>query len=178
MKLEIVAKNYRVTDRLEQSLAAKTRRLDKYFPDADTPCKIVLTDLGRQTKMEISINYHGTHLRSEVVGDTMYYNIDQCLPKLERQIVKHREKLNQSFHLPERPAEFEYVSDVDMTPPEITKVKSFDISRMTAEEAAENLDMVDHDFYVFVNSETNEVEIVYRRKDGKIGLLQPHAEEE
>lgn len=178
MKLEIVAKNYRVTDRLEQILAAKTRRLDKYFPDADTPCKIVLTDLGRQTKMEISINYHGTHLRSEVVGDTMYYNIDQCLPKLERQIVKHREKLNQSFHLPERPTEFEYVSDVDMTPPEITKVKSFDISRMTAEEAAENLDMVDHDFYVFVNSETNEVEIVYRRKDGKIGLLQPHAEEE
>ena len=69
-------------------------------------------------------------------------------------------------------------ADVDMTPPEITKVKSFDISRMTAEEAAENLDMVDHDFYVFVNSETNEVEIVYRRKDGKIGLLQPHAEEE
>ena len=62
MKLEIVAKNYRVTDRLEQILAAKTRRLDKYFPDADTPCKIVLTDLGRQTKMEISINYHGTHL--------------------------------------------------------------------------------------------------------------------
>ena len=60
MKLEIVAKNYRVTDKLEQILAGKTKRLDKYFPDDNTPCKVVMTDLGRQCKMEISINYHGT----------------------------------------------------------------------------------------------------------------------
>lgn len=177
MKLDIVAKNYRVSERLEQILVAKTRRLDKYFPDSETPCKIVLTDLGRQCKMEISINYHGTHLRSEVIGDTMYYNIDSCLPKLERQIVKHREKLNRSFRMPERTDEFEFVSDVDMTPVEITKVKSFEIQRMSAAEAAENLDMVDHDFYLFVNDETDNIEVVYRRKDGQIGLLQPQVEQ-
>ena len=173
MKLEIVAKNYRVTDRLEQILTAKTRRLDKYFPDDQTPCKILLADAGRQCKMEISINYHGTHLRSEVEGDTMYYNIDACLPKLERQIIKHRDKLNRSYKMPERPTEYEFVSYVDETPLQITKVKRFEIQQMTPAEAAENLDMVDHDFYLFINEETGNVEAVYKRKEGGLGLLQP-----
>ncbi len=174
MQLEIITKNYRASERLEQILTAKTKKLDKYFPDGHTPCKIVLTDLGRQCKMEISINYHGAHIRSEVVGDTMYYNIDSCLPKLERQIVKHREKLNKSYKMPERPTEYEFVSDVEDTPIEIAKVKRFEVESMTAIEAAENLEMVDHDFYLFVNEDTGNVEAVYRRKDGTIGLLQPY----
>lgn len=173
MKLEILAKNYHVTDRLEQILTSKTKKLDKYFPDADTPCKIVLTDLGRQCKMEISINYHGTHIRSEVTGDTMYYNIDTCLPKLERQIIKHREKLNKTCKMPVAPAEFEFVSDVEIAPVEIAKVKTFEVTPMSALEAAENLDMVGHDFYLFLNEESGNIEAVYHRKDGTIGLLKP-----
>ena len=176
MKLEIVAKNYRVTDKLETILTAKTKRLDKYFPDANTPCKVVMTDLGRQCKMEISINYHGTHIRSEVVGDTMYYNIDSALPKLERQLIKHREKLNKSYKMPERPAEYEFVSDVEVTPLQIAKTKRFAVGTMSAIEAGENLELVDHDFYLFVNSATGNVEAVYRRKDGTIGLLQLYIE--
>lgn len=175
MKLEIVSKNYRVTDRLNQILSAKLKKLDKYFPDAETPCKVVLSDLGRQCKMEISITYHGNYIRSEVIGDTMYYNIDACLPKLERQLVKHRDKLNKAYKLPDRPSEYEFVSDVDLSPLEIAKVKRFEVARMTPAEAAENLDLVDHDFYLFVNSETDNVEAVYRRKDGTIGLLQPYS---
>ncbi|MCM1194611.1 MAG: ribosome-associated translation inhibitor RaiA [Corallococcus sp.] len=178
MKLDIVAKNYRMSDRLEQILTAKTDKLDKYFPDGNTPCKIVLTDMGRQCKMELSINYHGAHIRSEVIGDTMYYNIDSCLPKIERQIIKHRDKLNKSHKMPERPAEYAFVSDVEETPVEIAKVKKFEIEEMTALEAAENLDMVDHDFYLFVNVDTGNVEAVYRRKDGTVGLLQPYADAE
>ena len=176
MKLEIISKNYRVTDRLEQILNNKTRRLDKYFPDSNTPCKIVLTDMGRQCKMEISINFRGNHIRSEVVGDTMYYNIDVALPKLERQLVKHREKLSQSYRIPAAPGEYEFVSDVDVTLLTIAKTKSFRVESMSAVEAAENLELVDHDFYLFVNSETGNVEAVYRRKDGTIGLLQPYVE--
>lgn len=174
MKLEVISKNYHASERLGQILEAKLKKLDKYFPDSTTPCKIVLSDLGRQCKMEISINYHGTHIRSEVVGDTMYYNIDSCLPKLERQIVKHREKLNKSFKLPEKPSEYEYVSEVDDSPVEIAKVKRFAVQSMSATEAAESLDMVDHDFFLFINEDTGNVEAVYRRKDGTIGLLQPY----
>lgn len=174
MKMEITTKNYRVSDRLEHILSTKLKKLDKYFPDKDTPCNVVLTDLGRQCKMEISITYHGTYIRSEVVGNTMYYNIDTCLPKLERQLVKHREKLNKAYKMPERPQEYEFVSEVEVEPVEIAKTKSFSLDRMTALEAAENLDMLDHDFYLFVNDETGNVEAVYRRKDGTIGLLQPY----
>ncbi|MCM1289690.1 MAG: ribosome-associated translation inhibitor RaiA [Corallococcus sp.] len=174
MKLEITSKNYRVSERLEQILSAKLKKLDKYFPDGDTPCKVVLTDLGRQSKMEISISYHGTYIRSEVTGDTMYYNIDTCLPKLERQLVKHREKLNKSHKLPEKPSEYEFVSEVEVEPVTIAKTKRFEVSCMTALEAAENMDMLGHDFYLFVNLETGNVESVYRRKDGTIGLLQPY----
>lgn len=176
MKLEIVSKNYRVSERLEQILAAKLKKLDKYFTDSETPCKVVLTDLGRQCKMEISINHRGTYIRSEVVGDTMYYNIDSCLPKLERQLVKHREKISKSQKLPE-PSEFEFVSDVDLEPVKIAKIKKFAVDRMTALEAADSMDMLGHDFYLFVNDETGNVEAVYRRNDGTIGLLQPYEEE-
>lgn len=176
MKLEITSKNYHVTERLEQILSGKLKKLDKYFPDGETPCKVVLTDLGRQCKMEISISYHGSYIRSEVVGDTMYYNVDSCLPKLERQLVKHREKLNKSHKLPERPAEYEFVSEVEVEPVQIAKTKRFGVARMTAIEAAENMDMLGHDFYLFINEETDNVESVYRRKDGSIGLLQPYEE--
>lgn len=174
MKLEITTKNYRVSDRLSQILTAKLKKLDKYFQDSETPCKIVLSDLGRQCKMEISIVYHGNYIRSEVVGNTMYYNIDACLPKLERQLVKLREKNNrQSVKLPD-PSDYEYVSDVDLEPVKIAKVKRFEVERMSAQEAADKMDMSDHDFYLFVNEQTDNVEAVYRRKDGSIGLLQPY----
>ena len=174
MKLEIVAKNYRASDKLEQILLAKLKKLDKYFPDDSTPCKVALSEIGRQCKMEISINYHGSYIRSEVVGANMYYNIDAALPKLERQIVKHHGKLSKSYKMPERHGDYEFVSAVDDSPIEIAKTKRFEVEEMSAVEAAENLDMVDHDFYLFVNSETGNVEAVYRRKDGTIGLLQPY----
>ena len=105
-----------------------------------------------------------------------YYNIDAALPKLERQLVKHREKLSQSYKIPAAPGEYEFVSDVDVTPLAIAKTKRFAVGRMSAVEAAENLELVDHDFYLFVNEETGNVEAVYRRKDGTIGLLQPYEE--
>ncbi len=173
MKLEIVAKNYHVSDRLNQILQAKVRKLDKYFPDSDTVAKVVMTDMGRQCKMELSINYHGTQLRSEVIGDTMYYNIDECLPKVERQIVKYRTKLNDKKRMPAADNDYQFVSDVEIAPVEIAKTKKFAVDRLTPVEAAENLEMVGHDFYLFVNNETGNVEAVYRRKDGTIGLLQP-----
>lgn len=75
--------------------------------------------------------------------------------------------------MPERPTEYEFVSDVEVEPVQIAKTKRFAVDRMSALEAAENLDMLDHDFYLFVNEETGNVEAVYRRKDGTIGLLQP-----
>lgn len=175
MKLEITTKNnYRVTNRLEEILDEKIKKLDRYFPDKDTLCKVVMTDLGRQSKMEVSINYFGQLIRAEVVGNTMYYNIDEILPKLERQIAKHHDKLSKKKTVPKQDFEYQYVSDVDLEPVEIAKTKRFLIDSLTVLEAADSLELVGHDFYLFENIETGNVEAVYLRKDGTIGHLQPY----
>ena len=173
MKTEIVAKNYRVSDRLREIVELKVAKLDKYFPNNAATAKVVMTDLGRQCKMELSIIYEGVQVRAEVIGDTMYYNIDDCLPKIERQIVKHRGKLNKKKKMPVVD-DYAFISDVEMETVEIAKTKKFPISAMTPLEAAENLDMLGHDFYLFINDANNNVEFVYRSKDGTIGHLQPH----
>lgn len=174
MKLEVLAKNYHVSERLNQILQSKIKKLDKYFPDSDTVAKVVMTDLGRQCKMELSINYYGTQLRSEVVGNTMYYNIDECLPKIERQIVKYREKLNSKKKSRHSTATITSRFGCRSGTRYDRKVKRSEIDTLTPIEAAENLEMVGHDFYLFNNVETGRVEAVYRRKDGTIGHLQPY----
>ena len=123
--------------------------------------------------MELSIIYEGVQVRAEVIGDTMYYNIDDCLPKIERQIVKHRGKLNKKKKMPPTD-DYAFISEVEVEPVEIAKTKKFPISAMTPTEAAENLDMLGHDFYLFINDGNGNVEAVYRLKDGTIGHLQPH----
>lgn len=179
MKLEIISKNYRATDRLETILSNKLNRLDKYFPSDDTPVKVVLNGDEKRCRMEVSIFYHGTLIRSEVSGDTMYYIIDDVLPKLERQIVKHRGKLNERYKMPAAPAPEDYLFTSEVIKEEnfnIAKTKKFPLQAIELKEAIENLEMLDHDFYLFLNSATKNVEAVYRRKDGTVGHLQPYIE--
>lgn len=178
MKLELVAKNYKVTERLNQILVTKLNRLDKYFPDGNTPIKVVLNGDEKKCRMEVSIYYHGTEIRSEVTGDTMYYIVDSILPKLERQIIKYREKLNERYKMPAVVKdEYLYISEVEETKPAtIAKVKKFPIQAIDVKEAIENLEMTQHDFYLFINAASGNVEAVYRRKNGSVGLLQPYEE--
>ncbi len=171
MKLDVIQTNYQPKGKLLEILEQKVKRLDKYFPDSDTVCKIVLSQQGKRCTMEVSINYKGTTIRSEVKGDTMYYNIDECLPKLERQIVKHKDKLYSKGKAPKD--DYQFISHVEVEPIEIKKVKKFTVEKITPEEAVENLELVGHDFFVFCNVQTGNVEVVYKREDGSIGLLQP-----
>lgn len=169
MKLDFLTKNYNASQRLIEVLTTKLDRLDKYFEEGAS-AKVVLSDNGKACKMEISIYGDNTTVRTEATGKTMYYNIDSCLPKLERQIVKAH-----SRHQTKRKIDtnYMYVSEVDTELVPITRVKQFDVARMTSLEAAQQLDMVDHDFYIFVNIDTDNVEVVYRRRDGDVGHLQP-----
>lgn len=180
MKIEIVCKNYKMAKRLEEIITTKLNKLDKFFPDTKTPIKVVLsTDNGKKSKMEVSINYYGAHIRSEESGDTMYYIIDDILPKLERQVVKHRSKIGRKQSLPLVPEEVELQEEIEKETEyfnQIAKVKKFPIQSIEVKEAVEELEMIGHDFYLFVNASTGNVEAVYRRKDGTIGLLQPYVE--
>ncbi len=169
MKLEFLTKNYKASTRLTEVLQNKLDRLDKYF-DGEAVAKVVLSDNGKSCKTEVTVSGGGISVRSEASGKTMYYNIDTILPKLERQIVKMHSRHSDRRHID---SDYMYVAEVDVAPIAITRVKQFDLSRMTAVEAAQQLDMVDHDFYIFVNADTDNVEVVYRRRDGDAGHLQP-----
>lgn len=180
MKIEMICKNYKLAKRLSDVMTVKLNRLDKFFPDSKTPIKVVMsTDNGKRCKMEVSINFYGAHIRSEVSGDTMYYIIDDIIPKLERQIVKHRAKLSRKQSLPLIIEDVEIEEEINKETEyfnQIAKVKKFPIQSIEVKEAVEELEMVGHDFYLFVNSATGNVEAVYRRKDGTLGLLQPYVE--
>lgn len=169
MKLEFITKNYKASDRLLEVLQHKLDRLDKYF-DGEAHAKVVMCDNNKVCKMEISVACQGTSVRSEAIGKTMYYSIDACMPKLERQIVRQHSRQVDKRKIDNN---YMYVAEIDTDTVPITRVKQFDIARMTAHEAAQQLDMVDHDFYIFVNSDNDKVEVVYRRRDGDAGHLQP-----
>ena len=112
--------------------------------------------------------------------EAMYYNIDTIMPKLEKQILKYREKIYQKRKQPVdigkapefiEPSEMPVVRNEDY---EIAKTKKFAIEAIELKEAIVNLELTGHDFYLFLNTATNQVEAVYRRHDGTIGHLQPY----
>ena len=179
MRLEITTRNYTMRGNFKDILEKKIHKLDKYFPNDDAEAKVVLSTNGKSCRMEITVSSNGRQFRTEVDGNTMYYAIDDALPKLERQILKHKGKLTDKAGAaaPEF-GEFAFVTGVEEEKtPEIVKTKKCEIYAIDVKDAVEELEMVGHDFYVFVNRATDNVEIVYRRHDGKIGLLQPYVKE-
>jgi putative sigma-54 modulation protein len=177
MKLDIVTKNYTIRGNLVSILDKKLQKLDKYFNQVPT-AKVILSQDGKKCRLELSLLYNGQQIRSEVVGDTMYYNIDELLPKIERQIIKFKERQIDKSGKKDivDSSDYVYVAGVEKEEPEIAKTKKFPIKAIDVKEAIAQLEMLDHDFYVFVNTSTDNVEVVYRRHDGKIGLLQPYVE--
>ena len=103
----------------------------------------------------------------------MNENIDVVLPKLERQILKYRDKISSKVKKGAFETPSIYEQSKDETKPKIGKVKKFDVSVTTVENAAEEMELLAHDFYVFINGETNKVNVLYKRTDGDLGLIEP-----
>lgn len=175
MKIELVSKNYNEGSRLVGVIEKKLGKLDKYFSgDADALVKLSTVGNDKFT-MEITVRFGGYIARAEVTGSNMYDNIDLILPKLEKQIARFRDRMNSKVPkkaLPLKPdveeaaAPREYYGN-------IVKEKHFDISIVTVDEAIAEMELLDHDFYVFVNAENNRVSVVYKRHDGDYGLITP-----
>ena len=171
MKLDVVTKNYSPSNRLIEVLQKKLDKLDKYFPD-EPSARVVMKAEKKDEVLEISINYKGTLLRAEVKDEHIYDCIDIALPKLEKQLIKHRGKFNDKIKETVAPYEFVKEEEIDAVP-EIVKTKEFDVKAEDLKEAVAGLELVDHDFYLFLNVATGHIEAVYRRSEGKIGHLIP-----
>lgn len=175
MIIELVSKNYNEGNRLVNVIEKKLSRLDKYF-SGDAEALVKLSTVGTEKyTMEITVRFGGYIARAEVTSQNMYDNIDLVLPKLEKQIARFRDRMNSKVPKKALPLKTESAEAVPAAEKmgNVVKEKNFNISIVTVEEAIAEMELLDHDFYVFVNAENNKVSVVYTRHDGDYGLITP-----
>lgn len=173
MKIEFVEKNYDIGVKLKDLIDKKISKLDRYFED-DAKARVVCSLQNKIYKLELTITNKKKLFRAEVVGENMYENIDSALPKIERQIIKCSKKQKDLF----KKSAFD-VSKLEFLPelPEdeekkIYKVKEFELSPQTIEDAIQSMEEVGHQFYVFLNAKSNKVNVLYTRYDGELGVIE------
>lgn len=168
MRITYKGKNTEVTPALKEHTEKKLGRLDRIMPIDDAMVTMVVERSVQ--KAEVNMMLHGYILRGEVISDDMYSAIDLVTDKMEKQLVKYKEKL-QRKNKKQKIAymEMEKVEKED----ELVRTKNFVLKPMTVEEAIMQMNMLGHNFFMFANSETESVCVVYSRRDGKYGLLQP-----
>lgn len=170
MKIEIIQRNYVAKDKLKDLVEKKLNRFEKYLEDGSA--KVVLSKAGNSDryKMEVTVKGKGVFVRSEVESDNMYVNLDTCLAKLERQIVKISGKAKSSVKVdPSTLLFFDEVPEVE--PAKIVKRKEFELDELTEDEAMEQLELLDNDFYIYKDKTSGLVNVLYKREDGDYGLI-------
>ena len=172
MKIEFVTKNYNASENLKNLVAKKLSRLDKFFRE-EIPVKVMMKEVKAVQSLELTILLDGMILRAEVSGDNMFANLDSALPKLEKQIVKHRSKLtDRSKKLSIKELEQSYIPEFHGDPHKVVRTKVFSLTPMTVNDAIAELELVGHSFYVFLNRDSKCVNVLYIRKDGEYGLIE------
>lgn len=170
MKITFVERKYQIANHFKDVVADKLNKLNKYFGDG-AEAKVVCSKQNNIEKLEINVINKGLLYRAEVSSDNMYDNIDLALPKLEKQIVRNREKLTDSKRKSIKTFEFlEEMPELEL--PEVYKKKTFDLEPTLLEEAKDAMERLGHSFYIFLNAETGKVNLLYRRNDGKFGLIE------
>ncbi len=172
MKIEITSKDYNVSEKLKDIIEKKVSKLDKYFND-DAVAKIACKKEGNLNKLELTVRSKGLFYRSEVTSDNMYDNIDLALPKVERQIVKYGDKFFTRLKKDSLNKDFLFFDEMPPMPKqEVVKKKTFELEPISVEDAKMFLDTIDNNFYVFLNRETGKVNILYKRLDNNLGLIE------
>lgn len=173
MKFIIVGKNIEVTEGLRAAVEDKIGKLEKYFTEA-TEVHVTLSVEKDRQKIEVTIPVKGNIIRSEQVSSDMYVSIDLVEEIIERQLKKYKNKLidkhqSSSFFRQEF-IEKDYMDDEDV---QIIRTKKFDIKPMYPEDACVQMELLGHSFFAFVNAETDEINVVYKRKGGTYGIMEP-----
>lgn len=172
MKIEIVQRNYVAKEKLTDLIDKKVQKFDKYLNDGAS-AKVVLSKSGslERYKMEVSIKDKNLFVRSEVESDNMYANLDLCLAKIERQIVRIAGKVKDSVKAVD-PMDLLFYDDVpQIEASKIVKVKDFELDLLSEEQAIDQLELIGNDFYIYRDNQTGLVNVLYRRDDGNYGLI-------
>ena len=175
MKYVITGKNMEVSDSLRETVEKKLGKLEKYFaPDTKCVVKLAVEKGGRQ-KAEATIPVRGSIIRSEQVSNDMYVSIDLVEEAIERQLKKYKKKLidrrqtGADFQAAFVEKEYDTAEDEII----ISREKKFEIKPMYPEDACVQMELLGHNFFVFCNAETDQVNVVYKRKGNTYGLIEP-----
>ena len=174
MNYMISGKNIDVTEGLKQAIYDKLGRLEKFFAE-DTNAQVTLSVEKERQKIEVTIPMKGHIVRAEQVSDDMYVSIDMVAEIIERQVVRYKKKIidqNQdAAFFQDRFLEDE--EDIEDDEIQIIRSKRFAVKPMYPEDACVQMELLGHNFYVFRNAETDEVNVVYKRKGNTYGLIEP-----
>ena len=173
MKFIIVGRNIEVTPGLRAAVEEKIGKLEKYF-NPDTEVHVTLSVERERQKIEVTIPVKGNIIRSEKDSTDMYVSIDLVEEIIERQLKKYKTKIvdkhQTSGSFSKQYVENDYVEDEEI---KIVRTKKFDIKPMYPEDACIQMELLGHNFYVFCNAETEQVNVVYKRKGDTYGLIEP-----
>ena len=173
MKTIITGKNYTPSDKLKETIEKKFEKLDKYFSNEITGNIMVIKEKAGY-KVEATINAKGTIFRAEMRADDPYDAVDRVIEKLSSQMSRFKSKLQKKYK-GQPDLMFADLPEYEEEEPEVIQVvkgKKFELEPMTVDEAIVQMELLAHTFYVFLNMETDSVNVVYRRNDRDYGLLE------
>ena len=176
MRITITGRNIDITDGLRSAVEDKLSKLEKYFTP-DTDVFVTLSVEKERQKIEVTIPVKGNIIRSEQVSNDMYVSIDLVEEIIERQMKKYKNKLidkkQSAMAFSDLFINEEFDTDDEIN---IVKTKRFAVKPMDPEEACVQMELLGHSFYVFLNAETEQVNVVYKRKNNTYGLIEPEFE--
>jgi len=174
MKIIITGKNFEVTEALKEKINKKFGKLDRYF-SPNTETHVTMSVAKSRHIFEVTVHLNGIVMRAEVENTDMYACIDKAVDILEGQVRKNKTRLEKKLHASAFKSEdFKYDAAVEEEHEfKVLRTKRFAVKPMTIEEAILQMNLLGHEFFMFSNAKSKEVNVVYRRKDGNYGLIEP-----
>ncbi len=172
MNINVRGKNVEVTNALKEYVQKRIGKLEKYLGPLQE-VQVTLVVEKNNHKVEVTIPLNGIIIRGEESSTDMYSSVDLVFEKLEKQITKYRGKISKKLRNQTVAEDAALVAAEKIEDDEVVKTKRFPIKPMPVEEAILQMNLIGHSFFVFSDADTEEVNVVYIRKDGKYGLIEP-----
>lgn len=177
VRLSIKGKNIDVTPSLKEYAEKRVAKLYKFFQwREDVHVEVMLSVIKESHRAEITYRLGGFVMRGESTQRDMYAAIDEASDRIDRQVRRHKNRLQQKMHQSPRFADLvaSQVAEVDEDDAlDVVRTKRFAVKPMDVDEAIMQMELLGHDFFVFAHADTEEVNVLYRRKDGQYGLIEP-----
>jgi putative sigma-54 modulation protein len=183
MEVKVIGKNVEITESLREYVSKKMGKLSRHLPTIDETRVEVHEAKSKspdqRVKVQITIRSRGILLRTEETGANVHMAVDAVVDVLERRIERYKGKFSKKGKDTVREPQKQFVAEEVTTPqkpvfvPELVKVKHFAVKSMTVSEAADQMELLGHDFFLFISADKGALNLVYRRKDGNYGVIQP-----